>query len=280
MSPARQEPTYELDPLDYPGERLRASSLLRHDALAAWTPTGGRPAGSCTVQVELDGRKRHEPLDRVLRQDGVAPLGARALVVAVGSNASHRVVHSKLTVAGASTVVPFMTCRVSGMGVAYSAHVSRGGYIPVSPVDDPGGVVDLVAAFLDEQQLLAMDATEGNYDRLLVPGTRYPMLLDGGERPAAYYVYRSHPGVLRVGGELVPPVNQRELHRLLFDDDELASLVPGRSPEERLATLKQRGVQARVRELFRRRGWATDSGLVGVEAGASDPVHHYGDIGA
>jgi hypothetical protein len=256
---------------------LRTSSLLWRDSLVAWPLSPGRPAGSSTVEVTLDGRVSHQPLDRVLRRDGLAPLEARALVVAVGSNASHRVVHSKLTVARASTVVPFMTCRVWGMGVAYSAHVSRPGYVPVSPVDDPGGVTDLVAAFLDEQQLVAMDATEGNYHRLLVRGTRYPLLLDSGERPDAYYVYSSKPGVLRIGGDLVPPVNQRELHRLLFDDDELASVVPGRSPEERVALLRQRNIQEQVRDLFRRRGWAADAGLVGSESHRTDPVHHFGD---
>ena len=273
----RPEPTYLLDPLDYPGRRVVASGLLLGRSLVAWTLTPGQPPGEATVETGSAGQVSPTPLDRVLADQGVPPLGERAVVVAVGSNASYRVVHSKLTVARASTVVPFMTCRVWGMGVAYSAHVSRPGYIPVSPVDDPGGVVDLVAAFLDEQQLLAMDATEGNYRRLLLHRDRYPMLLDGDLRPETYYVYRSKQGVLRVRGDLVPPVSQRELHRLLFDDDELASLVPGRSPEERVTSLRQRSVQQRVGELFKRRGWAADSGLVGIEARSTDPVHHFGD---
>jgi len=273
----RPEPTFLLDPLDYPGQRVVASGLLLGRSLAAWTLTPGQQAGGSPVEISVAGQVSQKPLDGVLSDQGVPPLGDRAVVVAVGSNASYRVVHSKLTVARASTVVPFMTCRVWGMGVAYSAHVSRPGYIPVSPVDDGGGVVDLVAAFLDEEQLVAMDATEGNYRRLLVDGSRYPMLLDGDDRPHTYYVYCSKPGVLRVGGELVPPMGQRELHRLLFVDDELASLVPGRGPEERVASLKQRSVQQRVGELFKRRGWAADSGLVGTEARGTDPVHHYGD---
>lgn len=259
------DPGEVLSPLDYPGHRLRRSVLLRHDHLADWNIGYGVALELAPVAVR--GRAR-APLERVLDDEGVTPLHARALVVGVGANAAPPLVLRKLRAAGTGTVVPFVTCTVTGIAVTHSAHVSAGGYMALTPADRPGRQVPLVAAFLDAEQLSALDATEPNYQRLLVDGARYRVRLDGGGRPAAYHLYRSRHGVLRLDGELLPPMRQRDLHDRLFHDAELAALVPGATPEERVTALRTPAVQERLRVLFRVRGWASESGLHGEPAGA------------
>ena len=234
-------------PLDYPGRRLRRSALLQHDRLVDWD------VGAM-------------PMDRVLADMGVAPLDARALVLGVGSNADPRRVLRKLRAAGAGSVVPFVTCTVEGVAVTHSAHVSAGGYVPMTPAERPGGDVALVAAYVDSEQLAALDATEPNYQRVLLDGGRYALRLDGGVRPASYYVYRSRHGVLRPDGELLPPMSQRELHARLFRGPDLAAVVTGATAEERVARLRLPDVQQRVRECFGALGWVADSGLHGEPA--------------
>ncbi len=250
-------------PLDYPGHRLRRSVLLRHDHLADWGIDGATPLGSAPVALRGGGEL---PLDRVLGDEGVAPLDGRTLVVGVGSNAAPWLVLRKLHAAGAGTVVPFVTCTVTGIAVTHSAHVSAGGYIAMTPAGRPHGQVPLVAALLDAEQLAALDATEPNYERLLIDGERYPVHLDGGGRPTAYHLYRSRHGVLCLDGEPLPSMGQRDLHQRLFVDPDLAALVPGTTPDERLPALRTPAVQERVRALFRARGWAADSRLHGEPA--------------
>ena len=236
-------------PLDYPGRRLRRSALLQHGRLVDWA------VGDT-------------PMDGVLADLGAAPLDARALVLGVGSNADPRRVLRKLRSAGTGTVVPFVTCTVAGLAVTHSAHVSAGGYVPMTPAERPGGEVALVAAYVDPGQLAALDATEPNYQRLLLDGARYALRLDGGGRPASYYVYRSRHGVLRPDGELLPPLGQRELHERLFRGRDLAAVVGGSTAEERAAALCLPDVQQRVQECFRALGWVADSGLRGELSGA------------
>ena len=236
-------------PLDYPGRRLQRSALLRHDRLVDWA------VGAL-------------PMDQLLSDLGVAPLDARALVLGVGSNADPRQVVRKLRAAGAGTVVPFATCTVAGIAVTHSAHVSAGGYVPMAPAAHPGAEVALVAAYVDPEQLAALDATEPNYQRLLLDGARYALRLDGGVRPASYHVYRSRHGVLRPDGELLPPLGQPELHERLFRGSDLAAVVTGATAEERVAALGLPDVQQRVRECFGALGWVAGSGLRGEPAGA------------
>ena len=254
-------------PLDYPGHRLRHSVVLRRDHLADWGVRPGVPPEAAPVALRGGGGAK--PLHRVLSDEGVAPLAERTLIVGVGANAAPALVLRKLYAAGAGTVVPFLTCMVRGIAVTHSAHVSAGGYIAMTPADSAGRQLPLVAALLDAEQLAALDATEPNYQRLRVDARRYPVRLDGGALPAAYHLYRSKHGVLRLDGALLPPMRQRDLHDRLFAHPEVAALVPGATAEERVVAMRTPDVQERLRECFHSRGWASDSRLHGEPVTAS-----------
>ena len=230
-----------MEPLDYPGERLTRAGLLVGDRLIAWT----------------DG----PDLERMLRVERAAPLSARTLVVAVGSNASPDVVRHKLARAGAGTVVPFVTGTLAGVTVAHSAHVSARGYVPWTPAASAGTVARVVAAHLDADQLSALDATEPNYERRMLRSQDHQLVLDDGERPATFGLYDSRHGVLRPDGRLLAALPQRDLLEWLVADPELAAVVTGPTPEQRLAVLQRAEVRETVRRVFAERGWAAPSGL-------------------
>jgi hypothetical protein len=89
-------------------------------------------------------------------------------VIAVGSNGSPAQLHRKL--AGRTGVlVPMTYVAVGGLVPGVSAHVSRPGYVPATPVLLPGATGRLVLLWLDDAQLAAVDATEPNYHRTALP---------------------------------------------------------------------------------------------------------------
>jgi hypothetical protein len=54
----------------------------------------------------------------------------------------------------------------------------------------------MVAGWLDEEQLEAVDATETPYHRVLLPGEAFPMVMPSGERLDGCYLYVHRRGVL------------------------------------------------------------------------------------
>ena len=236
-------------PLDYPGRRLRRSALLQHGRLVDWA------VGDT-------------PMDGVLADLGAAPLDARALVLGVGSNADPRRVLRKLRSAGTGTVVPFVTCTVAGLAVTHSAHVSAGGYVPMTPAERPGGEVALVAAYVDPGQLAALDATEPNYQRLLLDGARSRAA--AGRRRAAGVRLR-----LPVPARRAPA--GRGAAAAAGTAGAARAAVPWPRPRGGGRWVDGRGaaaalclpdVQQRVQECFRALGWVADSGLRGELSGA------------
>jgi hypothetical protein len=175
-------------------------------------------------------------------------------VVAVGSNVVPAVVHAKLAAAGVAGDVPFLLCRVHGLGVAHSAHVSPGGYVPTTAFAEPGSALRLVVSWFTDRQLAALDATEPNYHRRRLPLPGPPGL------PHAY-VYVSRWGVLAPGGAPLPPTTQAGVHRVLASDAELRGLLPLADPSATVATLRERVVAGRVRARFRALGWVAPTGL-------------------
>jgi hypothetical protein len=137
-------------------------------------------------------------------------------VLAVGSNAASAVIRYKLGRRGASAVVPLVTGVVRGLDVGHSAHVSRGGYVPATPVHRSGARTRVVLQLLDDEQLEVVDATEGNYERVELTATRYPVVLAGGGRPRRVHVYTSLRGVLgRPGERPVPMLPQPDVLAVL-----------------------------------------------------------------
>lgn len=94
----------------------------------------------------------------------------RTLVVAVGSNADPAIMARKLLAAGLAPCVPFVGCTVQNLAVGHSAHQNPRGYIPAAPFHRSGSAMRLVATWLNESELEALDATEPNYARIRVSG--------------------------------------------------------------------------------------------------------------
>ena len=100
-----------------------------------------------------------------------------------------------MTNAGLPTVLPMAAVRVHGLAVGVSAHVSRPGYVPATPVADPAAVSQLWVVWLGPEALIAMDATEPNYRRTRLP-SRYPVYLTSGAIVPECSVYLSRHGHL------------------------------------------------------------------------------------
>ncbi|MGH8920996.1 MAG: hypothetical protein ACRD0H_22135, partial [Actinomycetes bacterium] len=136
------------DPLGYPGPPVPWSCWCADGHVERVGASPEAQPGSAAA--DFDAR---------LRRAGAAPLSARHLVVAVGSNACAGVMARKLGPAP----IPFGIVQVRGVRAGYSAHVSVRGYVPAAPFADPDADTRAVAAWLDDAQLAALDRTEPNY---------------------------------------------------------------------------------------------------------------------
>jgi hypothetical protein len=210
------------EPLDYPGVPLESAGLL-----AGWVPA----------------------------------LASRAPVVAVGSNRSPAVMAHKMAQAGVSVVVPMMRCRVSGIAVGHSAHVSLRGYIAAAPFAAEGVETSMVLSWLDQDQLTALDETEPNYRRLRLDSAQYPIRIGAGLRIEAYDIYDSVYGVLALDGAPLNLGSQADLYAALARVPVLADLVPWAQPEAAVVALTDAKTRDRVRELLAQAGLAVRSGF-------------------
>lgn len=91
---------------------------------------------------------------------------------------------------------------MTGIEIGVSAHVSRAGYLSASPVQAPAVTRELFVIWLDAEQLAAIDATEPNYDRVLLPQPGFRVEQEGGETLLEVFAYVNHHGVLRDGDGL------------------------------------------------------------------------------
>ena len=246
-------------PLDYPFTAAVDDGLLLGNRVAPMTLAPGGTVGAATVQDGAGGIA----LDGLLRGRGLAPCERRVLVVAVGSNAAPEVMLRKFTGRSVSTLVPLIRCRVGGIGVGFSAHVSRQGFVAATPFADPGGELVLIGSLLDDDQLAALDATEPNYVRLRLDAAAYPLtILGSGERPAAWSVYDSIHGVLTIDDEPVRLIPQVDLHARLRAVESVAAIAGlGADAVAALASLQQEPVRDALKAHWRDGGHARPSGL-------------------
>ncbi len=155
------------------------------------------------------------------------PSISRTPVVAVGSNASPHVLIDKLghlLGPGPNEHVILDIHHIHRLRVGHSAHVSQGGYVAATPfLSDtlseqhssisPATDKDLRApstycvGWFTPRHLAALDATEPNYYRALLPGDVAPV--QGAQ------VYVSVHGVVGEGGQALPLLPQRDLHTWL-----------------------------------------------------------------
>jgi hypothetical protein len=273
-------------PLTYPGQPPRRKAVLvagsdvfglqpvRGAALGQWrvrlagraAPDG--PVGPGDPSGAADPVGADEPLDHFLRGQGVAPFVRRTPVLSVGSNASPAQIRRKMANAGLRAVVPITGVKVHGMTVGVSAHVSRPGYVPATPVSDSAALSDMWVLWLDPQALSALDATEPNYHRIRLSSC-YAVHLRPGQPVPGCSVYVSRHGHL---------VNQAGEPRILTDQATLITgllaQVPalvrlaGTTPAEWIRRTRDDRVRDGIRTLFLAAGIVRPGGIeAGTEAG-------------
>jgi hypothetical protein len=153
-------------------------------------------------------------------------------LLSVGSNAAPAQLLRKFERQGVKALVPMTKARVTRIVPGMSAHVSRYGYVPATCVMTPDEQVELFVAWLDEDELKALDATEPNYDRVLLPSAHFPVVLPSDQGLDACSAYISKWGCLTdPDGQLWTLVSQHELlTRLLAGSRALQELF-GDTPE-------------------------------------------------
>lgn len=226
----------------YPGLRVREALLLGAGApdgngAAPLLPQGSRPMGDAEVRLASGA----VALDDALVALGAAPFAARQAVASYGSNCDPVVLARKFELGGVSEVVPVAPGRLGNAGLAAAAHVSRPGYIPAGVVRREGMALPVVVAWLDDEQVRCLDATEGNYERRTLDRCEHPVLLDSGQTVADADLYVPGWGVLPLAAE--EALNQvavwRAALRLSDSLQEVAGVAPD-APEEALVALMVR----------------------------------------
>jgi hypothetical protein len=190
------------------------------------------------------------PLDRYLRAMGAPPTASRTPVLAVGSNASPAQLHRKLSNVGQPTLVPITAVSVHGLAVGVSAHVSRPGYLPATPVPSADARSNLWILWLDEAELAAVDATEPNYDRVRLPD-RCPVRLTTEQPVTGCWVYLSRHGyLLNQAGEPRRLTDQPTLISALLAEIPALASLGGTSPQQWIERTHDAAVRDAIREIF------------------------------
>ncbi|WP_310725599.1 hypothetical protein [Streptomyces sp. N2A] len=252
------------DPLDYPGPVPRVSGLLVNDSYLRLMPVANRRLGQWQVDVDEEGlpgdagaRRSCVPLSYALLRHNQAPVGDRYPVLAVGSNASPAQMARKLEQRDLPVVLPMTTAEVHDLDMGVSAHISDPGYVPATPIVAPGKRSQMFVCWLSAAQLKALDDSEPNYQRQLLPGETFPVVLPSGEWLRACYVYVSRWGcLLGKDGEPLRLGSQRPLLAGLLERSAELGALFGRRPE---TMSKRAGVNEQLRErcrqVFHDEGW-------------------------
>jgi hypothetical protein len=246
-------------PLTYPGAAPGGPAVLVTEInVLDVRPSRTRPLGEWRVRL---GEEEDGALDQVLLEYEAVPVAGRIPVLAVGSNAAPAQVRRKLATSDAATAVPITAVRVNGLSVGVSAHVSNAGYVPATPVPDPSSKNLLMwVTWLAQDQLLTMDRTEPNYDRIRVPRS-CSIRLTSGQVVSGCWLYVSRHGYL-IGpsGEPRKLIDQAGLiSSLLAEFPGLAELA-GASPKEWVSRVRDKQIRDDIRDLFRSAGIARSSG--------------------
>lgn len=127
--------------------------------------------------------------------------GRRALL-AYGANASPEALTRKLAHLPPRPI-PVLRVALSGWDVVYSAHITRYGAVPAAVVASPGTVASVHLVFPDDEQLVALAATEGRNYRLERLADFTCELEIGGDGPSEIDAFVSVHGPLLLDGSPV-----------------------------------------------------------------------------
>ncbi|MFI6574180.1 hypothetical protein ACIBFB_00155 [Nocardiopsis sp. NPDC050513] len=238
-------------PLTYPGRIPDTSGVFLGDAYVPLRPRRGRSAEAWYAEFAGEPATLAGVLSRLRRAD----LADRHPVVAVGSNAAPGQMRRKFLARRVRPVVPMTLADVLGIAPGVSAHVNRWGYVPAAPVEAPGPTGRLFVLWLDDAERDALDATEPNYRRRLLPEDRHPVTLASGVRLPPCSVYVSRHGCL-VDGEGRPRrlTDQPTLIRALLAESAGLRRLCGTTPESFVDRVRDPSVRDAVRRLLRAEG--------------------------
>jgi hypothetical protein len=215
-----------------------------------WLLDLAAPVDKHTGDAASGARRPRPPLDQYLQEAGCPPVTALTPVLAVGSNASPAQTRRKLAQAGLPTLVPITAVTVRGLAVGVSAHVSRPGYLPATPVPDPDAVSNLWVVWLNPAALAAIDATEPNYDRVRLSAQRPVQLVTGQPVPACW-VYRSRHGYLvNQAGEPRHLTDQPTLISALLADLPALAELAGSTPQQWIERTRDAATRDTIRAAF------------------------------
>lgn len=255
-------------PQVYPGVPIRTDSLLFGNWIYPMSAVQGHPVGDYGVKRDGGplGTGELSALRDVLAQIGSTPLSERYPVVAVGSNAAAGQLAHKFGEAWSSTVIPLTETYVSGIGVAYSAHINKSGYMPYAPGRDAVNGSRLMTLWLDAGQLQRVNETEPNYHPSTLRGDGNTAILNSREPLSSFILYRSRWGLYRPSPAAahLPAGTQESVFAHLSTLDWFRSLVPeaaGGSMAAMQALAADPDRRAAVGESFTMHGHRASDGL-------------------
>ena len=245
----------ELDPvtapLTYPGTPPGQAAVL----LAGADTFGLRPVPATQLgHWRVCHHGEEKALDQILIEEAATPAAGRIPVLAVGSNASPAQLRRKLAAAGLRPVMPITAVQVRGLAVGVSAHVSRPGYLPATPIHDPTATSGLWVTWPDAATLAAIDQTEPNYHRVPL-SSQYPVELESGQAVQDCWIYVSRHGYLTDhDGNPRRLTDQAALISGLLADIPALTGLAGNSPGEWISRTRDEQVRNAIRAMFRSAG--------------------------
>jgi hypothetical protein len=250
------------NPLIYPGRLPPESGLLANKCFLPLHDNGANEVGRWLLEItgwtpmgEARGGANQVPLDDILRRLNQPVITRRHPILAVGSNASPGQLNKKFAAQSTSSIVPMTLAMVHGLVPGVSAHVGRFGYVAATPLRDPSAAPWLFVLWLCAHQLVAIDATEPNYNRILLPASRFRIELAGRLALESCWAYVSKHGCLTdpdgAPRRLLP---QPVLLKSLLADVPTLSDLCGPTPEAFVRAARDPFIRESVRRLFLREG--------------------------
>jgi hypothetical protein len=224
-------------PLRYPGNPPASSGIVTNSEFLPLAPTAD--------------------LDHFLADLSQATMADRHPVIAVGSNASidqlRRKFRNQLLT---GDVIPMLLMTVEGIAAGVSAHVSKPGYVPATPLAVQGASLELFVLWLSDAQLVVLDETEPNYRRTRLPGQLFPTWhqLTGTLPHCSIYVSKHGCLTDSIGAPFRLEPQPDLLTRLLADLPSLRTLA-GHTPETFVQRMQHNPLlRDQVKDLFHHEG--------------------------
>lgn len=254
--------TSEYDsPMLYPWTPPTESGLMIDDKFFALdslaTPFGDSPMEA------LDST-----MNQLLKDNDLATLEKRHLVVAVGANASIAAMSRKLSGgfgARCIPILPFVKTTIRNLAVGHAGYATMRGYIPATPYHSEGAETVLWGSYLDDDQMEQLDATEPNYFRVKVSTKAYPMTMDNGEVPEFFWLYDSYRGVIsEPSGDVIPLSTQQNLHDALAKVPALAHRF-AEEMDKNVSKFRRLGTRESIDTELKKSGLLLDTGIECIE---------------